>query len=74
MLARGKMRCVSVERFVNHEKLRFMCQYNEGDPEDTRFSANTPSGDLDLTITNPNLIGEFEPGKAYYVSIAEPIE
>lgn len=38
-----------------------------GSPEDNTFAAATPSATLDMSITNPETVGFFELGQAYYV-------
>lgn len=44
-----------------------------GESEDNSFARWTPSGDLSLTITNPDLVGKFTAGQKFYVdfSLAE---
>lgn len=37
--------------------------------EDKSFSAFTPSGKLEITVTNPVVVGTFEPGKSYYLDL-----
>ncbi len=39
--------------------------------EDNSFASATPSGHMQLTITNPDVRGFFKPGKKYYVDITE---
>lgn len=41
--------------------------YADGDAEGTNKSKWTPSGHLQITITNPDAIDKFEIGKAYYL-------
>ena len=53
----------------DEQKVVMYTQYDENDPEDTKFSAATPWGTLEFGISNPNLAGFFEPGKTYYVDI-----
>ena len=38
-----------------------------GTPEDNTFSKFTPSASLSLTVTNPTLLGQFNPGEKFYV-------
>lgn len=40
-----------------------------GSPEDNTFASATPSGQLEITITNPATVGFFELGKSYYVDL-----
>ena len=46
-----------------------MAQYDPNDPEDTRFCESSPSGDMRVTINNPNLVGTFNPGEEYYIDL-----
>lgn len=39
----------------------------EGNSEDSSFARWTPSGELSITITNPNLLGTFATGEKYYL-------
>jgi hypothetical protein len=39
----------------------------DGSDEDNTFAKFSPSVALDITITNPALIGQFEPGQRFYV-------
>jgi hypothetical protein len=38
-----------------------------GESEDNSFARWTPSGEVQLTITNPDLIGKLKPGQEFYV-------
>jgi hypothetical protein len=38
-----------------------------GEDEDNDFHRYSPSGSLELTITNPHLLGRFKPGQKYYI-------
>lgn len=66
---RAKFRCTSVERFTTagdgQAVYRFAAQYDESIPEDQRFTRYTPSGELRMTVDNPNV--RFEPGRQYYL-------
>lgn len=39
----------------------------DGSDENNTFAKFSPSVSLDITITNPALIGKFEPGQTFYV-------
>lgn len=66
---RAKFRCTSVERFTadgdGQVVYRFAAQYDDSIPEDQRFTRYTPSGELRMTVDNPNV--NFQPGKQYYL-------
>jgi hypothetical protein len=38
-----------------------------GQNEDNTYARYTPSGSCELSITNPNLIGQFERDQTFYV-------
>lgn len=37
-----------------------------GESEDNTYARYTPSGEVRLNITNPDLIGKFKPGQKFY--------
>ena len=43
----------------------------DGSDEDNTFAKFSPSGRFELTIANPNLIGQFEVGQRYYVDFTQ---
>lgn len=38
-----------------------------GESENNTYARYTPSGAIDLTVTNPDLLGKFSEGEEYYV-------
>ena len=38
-----------------------------GESEDNTFAKFTPSGSLELTVNNPELLGKIKPGQNFYV-------
>lgn len=42
-----------------------------GESEDNSFARWTPSGELKLDVTNPDLLGRFKPGQKFYVDFTE---
>jgi hypothetical protein len=69
---RAKFQCNSVEQFspaprggIWHRTFKFQAVYDTTVPEDQRYATATPSGELRLSVDNPNV--SFEPGKAYYL-------
>lgn len=77
--ARCKFRVGSVTRHVgasadsDYEEVKLHAQYDENDPDDTRFSTSTPSGSMEFILQNPNLMGAFRPGETYYLDLT-PVE
>lgn len=45
-----------------------------GESEDNTYARYTPSGALNLTITNPDLVGTFKQGQTFYVDFSEATE
>lgn len=63
----------SVENFGHAERPK-MSPVTGGSPEDNSFSQATPSGSLELYISNPAALGFFKPGKKYHVTFTEAAE
>ena len=40
-------------------------------PENQRYHKYSPSGKLEITVSNPALRGAFKPGKSYYLDFTE---
>lgn len=59
-----------VPRRVDAEKVRLAVVY-DGSDENKAWSSATPNGHLEITITNPDAMGKFEPGKSYFLDITE---
>jgi hypothetical protein len=43
----------------------------QGESEDNTFARWSPSGELKLTITNPDLFGTLAPGQTYYLDFTK---
>ena len=54
---------------VRSEDILMYTQYDENDPEDTKFSVATPSGSMEFQLSNPRLLGRFKPGFTFYVDL-----
>lgn len=74
-MTRAKFRCVSVEIFGTapdaQRNFRFSAVYDESVPEDQRYARYAPVGNLQITVTNPNV--SFDLGKSYYLDFT-PVE
>ena len=46
-----------------------MSACHDGTPEGQQFSKATPSGRLEFELTNPAVVGTYEPGQLYYIDI-----
>lgn len=60
----------------NQETIKFRCVSDrsfgpEGESEDNTFARYSPSGSLEITITNSNLHGKFKPGQKFYLDFTE---
>ena len=44
-----------------------------GESEDNTFARYSPSGELKLTISNPDLIGQILPGQTFYLDFTEHV-
>lgn len=67
-MLRAKMRCDSIEP---GEYVRLSAVYSsDPDSENYSWSQATPSGQLNMYITNPEAQGKFEVGKEYYIDIS----
>lgn len=78
---RAKMKLESItsnrytpdQKFGDSEKLTFRAvakstSYPEdGTDEDNTYAKFSPSGSIELTVANPALLGQFNPGETYYV-------
>jgi len=70
---RAKLKVTNVVSHPSAERISFGAVYKEtgyppdGSDEDNTFAKWTPSADLNMTITNPDLIGKFAIGDKFYV-------
>lgn len=70
---RAKLAVLSVERHEGYERLRFtaVCKSDgypeDGSDENNSFARWTPSADLTMVVSNPDLLGKFEQGQEFYV-------
>lgn len=73
MKMRAKFRITNIERTAaNNEDITLMAVSNkpfdaDGVSEDNDFARWTPSGALNMSIANPNLLGKFQVGQAFYL-------
>lgn len=70
---RAKLRVSAVSANATCETLSFNAVYKssgypaDGKDEDNTFATWTPSASLQMSITNPDLLGKFKVGDAFYV-------
>lgn len=75
MRARAKFYCQTATPQPGGETVNFM-PVTSTDPnsENHQFWSATPSGYIQLFITNPDLIGKFKPGTEYYIDFFDGVE
>jgi hypothetical protein len=77
---RAKMQVQSVTRQQGSEQLKLSAVCGkapfgkEGESKDNTYARWTPSGELSLTVTNPALLGKFNPGQKFYLDFTEAAE
>ena len=73
MLMRAKFYCTGAEKSGEkwhgdpYEKLSFQPVVGYGSEENKSFSKYTPSGSLEMTVTNPDLFGKIKSGDVFYL-------
>lgn len=71
MTTRAKFRCHSITDFGTSKTVKLGAVYPDKDsPENKAFWQNTPSGTLEISITNPEAFGIFAVGADYYLDIS----
>ena len=65
--AGGKCKQVATGAFA--QNVRLAASYDTSNPEDVSFAAATPSGKLEIYVSNPSVIGTFRPGQNYYLEL-----
>ncbi len=77
---RAKMKINSVQVFEHGtEMLKFSAvsakEYGlNGSDENNTYARYTPSADLTITITNPDLAGKFKAGDEFYIDFTKASE
>lgn len=66
---RAKFRVESVTH-DGHGRAVKMRATHSGSPEDNQFAAATPSGSLEMYISNPAAMDFLEPNKSYYLDFS----
>jgi len=71
-MVRAKFTCLSIKQYAyGGRELSFVAVYDDGTPENQRFSKATPSGTLTMTVDNPPAAEFFILGKEYYLDLTE---
>lgn len=73
-MIRAKFRCMSVTKHEGNpqsEIVKLCASNGKKDTANAQWAKWTPCGTLDMTINNPDAQGKLEPGKHYFLDIAE---
>lgn len=54
-----------------YAEIELQPRYSKTIPEDQAFAKATPSGLLNLGVSNPAVIEALQPGKVFYIDITE---
>jgi hypothetical protein len=74
---RAKMKITSINRTEHGEELtmnpvsRSGAYPINGADEDNTYARFTPTGELKLMLTNPELFGKFNPGETYHLDFTK---
>lgn len=68
MSVKAKFVCNELKKYVGQESVTLV-PVTTGSEENKSFSEYTPSGKLELVVTNKALFDHFQPGKEYYLTI-----
>ncbi|MFZ2125682.1 MAG: hypothetical protein WAV01_03585 [Candidatus Saccharimonadales bacterium] len=69
-MVRAKMEVDFVQKFTWGEQVSLTCRYSDT-PEDNSFAQATPTGNTSITVSNPALVGFFQPGQKFYLDFTE---
>jgi hypothetical protein len=70
MNVRAKFKCESVTKFETGCQVKLRAT-NQQDGDNQDWSQWTPSGSLEMTITNPPAETSFAPGRFYFLDFSE---
>lgn len=74
---RAKMKINKVAKFAGGENLSFQAVCKEGvypddgSDENNSFARFTPNADLEMTVCNPDLLGQFKEGDTFYLDFSK---
>lgn len=72
-MIQAKFICTQINKTKTSEEAHLRPVYGDSEANKS-FSQYTPSGKLELMITNPDALGKFVPGKEYFLNISEAPE
>lgn len=68
---RAKFKVTKVTKLEGGTEIATAMAVSADTPENQSFSKFTPSGNLEIHITNPDTYGFFEPGGSYYLDFTK---
>jgi hypothetical protein len=85
VMIRAKMHCDAVREYTYAatdkvpetkycEEVRLSAVYGKDGSANAQWSKSTPSGSVNLTITNPDAWGKIKQGRFYFVDVSEATE
>ncbi|AST70092.1 hypothetical protein BFG07_16310 [Kosakonia cowanii] len=70
MAVRAKFKCVSLQKSPdNSSAVVTLGAVTTGSKENESWSKYTPSGQLQMVVSNPDAFSQFEQSKEYYIDI-----
>jgi len=69
MNVRAKFRCMEIVNRIGHKSYKFSAVCADEVPENQRYHQYTPSGTLEITVTNPKV--DFQLGGFYYLDFVD---
>ena len=73
-MIRAKFRCTSITQHEGHQPIEVvkLCAANGSkESANAQWSKWTPSGTLEIGISNPDAQGKFKPGQHYFLDFSE---
>jgi len=68
----ARFHCHTVLKAKDQETVTLQPVYSDKkDSPNYTWSQYTPTGKIEMTITNPAALGKFEPGKAYNIEFSQ---
>lgn len=70
---RAKLKIDSITQYETYEQFKFRAvgqrgSYDEkGSDEDNTYANYTPTAELSMTVTNPQVLGKYHAGQEFYV-------
>lgn len=67
---RGKFNCTKNVKTSYGAEVSFWALYSNN-PEDNSYAQATPSGNISMVVSNPEVIDFFKEGQAYYLDFSK---